>query len=88
MPTQQLPTWCVAIEPARETVDRFARRLRVAKRAVFGRIQHDRLLLDLRTVFPRQDMHIAEAIGGLAEEPTPEESESAEEPAEQDGKDE
>ena len=88
VPTQQLPTWCVAIEPARETVDRFARRLRVAKRAVFGRIQHDRLLLDLRTVFPRQDMHIAEAIGGLAEEPAPEESASAEEPAEQDGKDE
>jgi hypothetical protein len=29
---------------------------------VFGRIHKDRLLLDLRAVFPREDMRIVEAV--------------------------
>ena len=71
MPNQQVDTWCVALEPAHGTVDALAGRLRVGPRAVCGRVQNDRLLLDLRTVFARQDVLIVEAVQALDAEPQP-----------------
>jgi L-seryl-tRNA(Ser) seleniumtransferase len=65
VPTQQLPTWCVALEPAAGRVEEMARRLRVGQPPVVGRIQQDRLLLDLRTVYPHQDSQLLEAIADL-----------------------
>jgi L-seryl-tRNA(Ser) seleniumtransferase len=41
-----------------------ANRLRTATQPVVGRIENDRLLLDLRTVFPRQDQALVEGILG------------------------
>jgi L-seryl-tRNA(Ser) seleniumtransferase len=67
VPTQELPTWCVAMEPSEGTVDHLARRLRLGALAVFGRIQQDRLLLDLRSVFPAQDVQLVQAVQALAE---------------------
>ncbi len=68
IPTQQLPTWCIAITPAAMTVDRFSAALRSGTPPVVGRIQQDRLLLDLRSVFPRQDAALAAAVEALEKE--------------------
>ncbi|MGI9515853.1 MAG: L-seryl-tRNA(Sec) selenium transferase [Pirellulaceae bacterium] len=76
LPTQYLPTWCVAIEP-HDSVDEFAHRLRTGSPSIFGRISNDRLLLDLRTIMPRHDVTIAEKIAGAADaRPDGDESES------------
>jgi len=67
VPTQALPTWCVALDPVGGKVDAFARRLRVGTPAVFGRIHQDRLLLDLRAVQPAQDSQLIEAVSSLGQ---------------------
>lgn len=65
LPTQQLATWCVALRPAHGSVDRLALALRSGEISVVGRVQKDRLLLDLRSVFPRQDLALVEAVQAL-----------------------
>ena len=73
MPNQQIPTWCVALTPARDSVDSLATRLRKGHPAVCGRVQNDRLLLDLRSVFARQDSLLVKALQALGPtEPTSE----------------
>ncbi len=74
LPTQRIVTWCVALKPAKGSVQTLARALRTGTRAVFGRVQQDRLLLDLRSVLPGQDMQIVESIQTLdadADKPAP-----------------
>ncbi len=66
IPAQQLPTWCVAMKPAGMSVDRMAALLRQATPSVVGRVQQDRLLLDLRGVIPRQDAKLVEAVEALS----------------------
>jgi len=67
IPTQQIPTWCVALEPERGGVDALAATLRKGTPCVFSRIHKGKLLLDLRSVFPRQDMQIVEAVQQLGD---------------------
>ncbi len=55
VPSQQVPTWCVALRPADRSVDRLAEQLRAATPGVVGRVSEGRLLLDLRSVFVEQD---------------------------------
>jgi L-seryl-tRNA(Ser) seleniumtransferase len=62
IPTQQLPTICVAIFGPGSTIDPLAARLRTGTPAVVGRVQHGRLMLDLRSVPPRQDEPLIQAI--------------------------
>jgi L-seryl-tRNA(Ser) seleniumtransferase len=62
VPTQQIPTWCVKITPARGNVDDFSSRLRNGDPPVVGRISREAFMLDLRTVFPSQDMELVGAI--------------------------
>ncbi|MCL6504195.1 MAG: L-seryl-tRNA(Sec) selenium transferase [Pirellulales bacterium] len=69
VPTQQLATWCVAIEPQDGGVDRLAARLRTGTPAIVGRIRDGRLLLDLRSVFPRQDQELVNALERLHPSP-------------------
>jgi len=69
IPNQQLPTWCVALKPAELSVDELAAGLRLGTPAVVGRVQNDRLLLDLRSVLPRQDMELVEAVAALGTGP-------------------
>jgi L-seryl-tRNA(Ser) seleniumtransferase len=64
-PTQELPTWCVALRPASMTLERLAAVLRMGATPVVGRLEEDRLLLDLRSVFPRQDMQLITALEAL-----------------------
>ncbi len=62
VPTQELPTWCVALKPEGLSVDRLAASLRQGTPAVVGRVQQDRLWLDLRSVLPRQDAKLVAAF--------------------------
>jgi L-seryl-tRNA(Ser) seleniumtransferase len=67
VPTQKLATWCIALTPAEMSVDRLAARLRTGQPSVVGRVRDDRLYLDLRTVFPRQDLDLVAAVRALSE---------------------
>lgn len=62
VPSQGLASWALALEPARGSVAELAAALRTGTPAVFGRISKDRLLLDLRAVFPRDDLRLVEAV--------------------------
>lgn len=69
MPAQQIGTWCVAVTPQGSTVDAFAARLRTATPAVMGRIRQGQLLFDLRSVLPRQDLELVNALENLSVAP-------------------
>lgn len=62
VPTQEIPTWCVALTPQAMSVDELAKKLRTGKPAVVGRVSRDRLLLDLRSVLPEQDSLLVDAV--------------------------
>jgi L-seryl-tRNA(Ser) seleniumtransferase len=63
LPGETLPSWAVALSSWEEMpVDGLARRLRLGAPGVFGRIEQDRLLLDLRTVLPEDDERLAAAV--------------------------
>jgi L-seryl-tRNA(Ser) seleniumtransferase len=56
LPGETLPSWALVLSPVDgEGVDMLARRLRLGEPGIFGRIDQDRLLLDLRTVVPEDD---------------------------------
>ena len=56
LPGETLPSWALVLSPSDgEGVDTLARRLRLGDPGIFGRIDQDRLLLDLRTVLPEED---------------------------------
>ncbi len=63
-PAQSLPTKLLRIRSARYSAADLEIRLRQGPRGipVIARIEDDRLLLDLRTVFPQQDSTLAEAV--------------------------
>ena len=67
IPTQQLATWCVALTPAPpHSVDKLAAALRTGRPPVIGRVHQERLLLDLRSVMPRQDQDLVTALGAIS----------------------
>ena len=68
IPTQKLGTWCIVLKPAGMSVDQLAAALRTGTPAVVGRVQQDRLLLDLRSVLPRQDAPLVDAVEALGKE--------------------
>lgn len=74
MPNQHIPTCCIALQPANESVDSLAAKLRNGLPAVCGRVQNDALLIDLRTVFPRQDSQIVQAVFALSKSSAPDET--------------
>jgi len=62
VPTQRIGTWCIELEPQGMNVDQLARLLRNGAPAVVGRVQQDRLLLDLRSVDPSFDTEMVSAV--------------------------
>jgi L-seryl-tRNA(Ser) seleniumtransferase len=63
LPGETLPSWAIVLRvDDGDQVDALARRLRVGHPGVFGRIEQDRLLLDLRTVLPEDDHALAAAV--------------------------
>jgi L-seryl-tRNA(Ser) seleniumtransferase len=73
---RSIPTWCIALRPREGTADRLAAALRRGAPAVVGRVRDGALLLDLRTVMPRQDIDLAAAVAALGDKPTEAPSES------------
>jgi L-seryl-tRNA(Ser) seleniumtransferase len=64
LPGETLPSWALVLRPDdAESIDALARRFRLGDPGVFGRIDRDRLLLDLRTVLPEDDALMLGAIG-------------------------
>jgi len=63
-PAQSLPTKVLRIASARHSATELEGRMRTAASAapVIARIEDDRLLIDLRTVFPEQEGALAEAL--------------------------
>ncbi|HEY0734691.1 MAG TPA: L-seryl-tRNA(Sec) selenium transferase [Herpetosiphonaceae bacterium] len=69
LPGATLPSWSVTLATA---PDRLHARLRHGDPAVIARIVEDRLLLDLRTVLPHEDMLLVDAVSAaLAQESQP-----------------
>lgn len=63
LPGETLPSAAIVLHSRHaERVDDLARRLRLGAPGIFGRIGHDRLLLDLRTVLPEDDDVLVAAI--------------------------
>ncbi len=66
LPTQAIPSLEVAIRLPDLSASELARRLRMDQACVFGRIQDDRVRLDLRTVRDAQVGAIAAALGRIS----------------------
>ena len=62
LPTVELPTAAVAVGTTSDAAMRLDEALRGGDPPVVGRIAHDRLLLDCRTVLPAQVGLLAEAL--------------------------
>ena len=61
-PGLQLPTVLLALSRAGESAEQTERRLRALDPPVIARIEHDRVVLDLRTVLPEQDATLARLL--------------------------
>jgi len=61
---QGLPSFGIALSPVRDDVQALDKRLRSARFPVLGRIENDQIILDLRTVLPRQDTTLIDALAG------------------------
>jgi len=62
LPGESLPTKLVVLKPKGMSAEELGRRLRLSHPAVFGRIESDRLLLDLRTVRDDETALIVRAL--------------------------
>jgi L-seryl-tRNA(Ser) seleniumtransferase len=58
------PSFGVALAPADGDIQMLVTRLRSAPLPVLGRVEGDRLVLDLRTVLPRQDALLVDTLVG------------------------
>jgi len=63
-PEQSIATWLIRVEVKDPAAAE--RRLRAHKPPVIARIEDDRLLFDLRTVFPPEESELAEALQSLS----------------------
>jgi len=62
-PAQSIPTWLIVIEP--EDLIAAEKRLRSGDPPVIARIEDDRILVDLRTVFAEEEEELRRALEGL-----------------------
>ena len=62
LPDQKMKTWIVILKPRSLSDADFAQRLRVGTPAVMGRVRDGKLVLDVRTVFPRQVSALVGAV--------------------------
>src|ERR1051325_5088510 len=56
LPTEELPTWVVSIGHQKLSANAIAQKFRAADPPIIGRINDDRFLLDLRTIFDANDL--------------------------------
>lgn len=62
LPRSSLPSIAVALRPGRAGAKRLAKNLRAGDPPVVGYVERGTLLLDLRTIFPKQDEALIHAI--------------------------
>ncbi len=62
LPLTELPGFAVALTPQWISVDTLANRLRQGKPPVIGRVQDNRLLLNLRTILPDEEPRLIDAL--------------------------
>jgi L-seryl-tRNA(Ser) seleniumtransferase len=62
LPDQTMPTWCLELEATEFGDTELAERLRLGTPTVVARVRRRKIVLDLRTVFPRQDAELVEAV--------------------------
>jgi L-seryl-tRNA(Ser) seleniumtransferase len=65
-PSSVLPTRVLALSRADFNADEISTRLRNSDPPIIARVEDERVLLDLRTVFPEQDQILAEALRRIA----------------------
>ncbi len=68
LPTQELPSFAIAVPVEGRSVSWIAQRLRSANPGVMGRIHKEQFTIDMRTVFPSQDTSLVEILETLAGE--------------------
>ncbi len=66
LPTEAMPSWAVTVALPGVSSSELARRLRLDRACVFGRIEADQFLLDVRTLADRQLDSIAGALARVA----------------------
>jgi len=66
LPGAEMPTAVLAVEHAGISADELALRLRTGPVRMFTRIQHDRVLVDLRSVLAEHDQLVVEALTAVA----------------------
>jgi L-seryl-tRNA(Ser) seleniumtransferase len=62
LPGESLPTRVLSIPASGRSADDLARALRIGKKPVVCRIEHDELRFDPRTVDPREDDDLVQAV--------------------------
>ena len=60
LPEESFPSIGIAITDSK--VNQLAKRLRMNDPPIIGRIQDDKLVLDIRTIFPNEDQIVIEAL--------------------------
>jgi L-seryl-tRNA(Ser) seleniumtransferase len=65
LPGRQLPTIALALTPSQGTAEALAAALRTSQPPVIARVAADRVLIDLRSVLPRDDMQLVSACEAL-----------------------
>lgn len=65
----QLTTWSLALKPTTGTAAELLNVLAAGTPAVVGRLEGDRVILDLRAVSPREDQQIVQAVEQLGSRP-------------------
>jgi len=71
LPDQAMATYVLAVQPVAMSDDDLAFRLRTGNPAVIARLKDGRLLFDLRTVFPRQEPALIDALRRAVTEAAP-----------------
>ena len=61
-PGLELPTWAIALRHVTRSADWLDGWLRQQPTPIIGRIENDRLLIDLRTVVPGEDDQVADTL--------------------------
>jgi L-seryl-tRNA(Ser) seleniumtransferase len=64
-PTEQIPSRALSVRPRALSAEELARRLRAGDSPVYARVQHDAVLLDVRTVFPEEDAEVERRLRGV-----------------------
>jgi L-seryl-tRNA(Ser) seleniumtransferase len=67
LPTQRLPTWCVSFAAAEGSINSVASAMRELTPPIFGRVNKDRMLLDMRTVRPSEDLTLVDVMVSVGE---------------------